>query len=61
MDPALWDQTATISVEGGVISEPPSEGAYRTDLAEAAHQYLSGDVTGESWTALEVEVTPGGE
>jgi len=61
MDPALWDQTATISVEGGVIKEAPSDGAYRTDLAEAAHKFLSGDVTGESWTALEVEVTPGGE
>ena len=37
MDEALWDQTVQISVEGGVITEPPSEGAYRTDLAEAAH------------------------
>jgi ABC-type branched-subunit amino acid transport system substrate-binding protein/ABC-type nitrate/sulfonate/bicarbonate transport system substrate-binding protein len=61
MDPALWEQTATISVEGGVIKEAPSADAYRTDLAEAAHKFLSGDVTGESWTALEVEVTPGGE
>ncbi len=61
MDPALWEQTATISVEGGVIKEAPSDDAYRTDLAEAAHKYLSGDVTGESWTAQTVEVTPGGE
>jgi NitT/TauT family transport system substrate-binding protein len=61
MDEALWDQTVNISVEGGVITEPPSEGAYRTDLAEAAHQFLSGDVAGESWQAQTVEVTPGGE
>jgi NitT/TauT family transport system substrate-binding protein len=61
MDEALWDQTVNISVEGGVIKEAPSDGAYRTDLAEAAHKYLSGDVTGESWTAQTVEVTPGGE
>jgi ABC-type branched-subunit amino acid transport system substrate-binding protein/ABC-type nitrate/sulfonate/bicarbonate transport system substrate-binding protein len=61
MDEALWDQTVNISVEGGVITEAPSEGAYRTDLAEAAHQFLSGDVTGESWQAQTVEVTPGGE
>jgi len=61
MDEALWDQTVQISVEGGVITEPPGEGAYRTDLAEAAHKFLSGDVTGESWTAQTVEVTPGGE
>ena len=35
MDEALWDQTVQMSVEGGVITEPPGEGAYRTDLAEA--------------------------
>jgi NitT/TauT family transport system substrate-binding protein len=61
MDPDLWQQTVDISIDGGVISEPPSDDAYRTDLAEEAHKYLSGDVTGESWSALNVEVTPGGE
>jgi hypothetical protein len=57
----LWDQTVQISVEGGVISEPPSEDAFRTDLAQEAHQYLSGDVAGASFEPVEVEVTPGGE
>jgi NitT/TauT family transport system substrate-binding protein len=61
MDEKLWEQTATISVDGGVIKEAPSDGAYRTDLAEAAHKFLSGDVTGEGWKAQTVEVTPGGE
>jgi ABC-type branched-subunit amino acid transport system substrate-binding protein len=61
MDEQLWDQTAKISVEGGVIKSEPSEGAYRTDLAEQAHKFLSGDVTGEEWKAQTVEVTPGGE
>jgi NitT/TauT family transport system substrate-binding protein len=61
MDPALWDQTVNISVEGGVITEPPSADAYRTDLAEAASQFLAGDITGGSWAPIEVEVTPGGE
>jgi NitT/TauT family transport system substrate-binding protein len=61
MDEALWDQTVNISVEGGVISEPPGDDAYRTDLAEQAHQYLSGDVAGASYQPLEVEVTAGGE
>jgi NitT/TauT family transport system substrate-binding protein len=61
MDQALWDQTVQISVEGGVISEPPSEDAFRTDLAQEAHQYLSGDVAGASFEPVEVEVTPGGE
>jgi hypothetical protein len=61
MDEALWDQTVQISVDGGVITEPPSDDAYRTDLAEAANQFLEGDITGGSWTPIEVEVTPGGE
>ena len=61
MDEALWEQTANISVDGGVISELPDDDAYRTDLAKEAHKYLSGDVTGEGYTPLEIEVTPGGE
>ena len=61
MDEALWDQTVQISVDGGVISEPPGEGAYRTDLAEAALTFQSGDITGANWTPTEVEVIPGGE
>jgi NitT/TauT family transport system substrate-binding protein len=61
MDEALWDQTVNISVEGGVITEAPTEDAYRTDLAEAAQQYLEGDISGGSWQPIEVEVTPGGE
>jgi NitT/TauT family transport system substrate-binding protein len=60
MDEALWDQTVKISIDGGVIKEEPGEDAYRTDLAEAAHQYLSGDAIGASYQPLEVEVTPGG-
>ncbi|RME99767.1 MAG: ABC transporter substrate-binding protein [Chloroflexi bacterium] len=61
MDAGLWNQTATISVEGGVIPELPGDDAYRTDLATQAHLYLSGDITGESYTPIDVEVTPGGE
>jgi NitT/TauT family transport system substrate-binding protein len=61
MDEDLWDQTVRISVEGGVISEEPGDDAYRTDLAEQAHQYLSGDVSGQAYESMEVEVTAGGE
>ncbi len=61
MDQALWDQTAQISVAGGVIPELPGDDAFRTDLAEAAHKLLDGDVVGDRWKAIAVEVTPGGE
>ena len=61
MDEALWQQTVDISVDGEVIPEAPAEGAYRTDLTEAAHELLEGDVTGESYEPIEVELVEGGE
>lgn len=63
LDQALWDQTVAVALEGAVITEEPSEGAYRTDLAQAALDSLGEDVdtTGEEWQPVEVEITPGGE
>ena len=66
MDEELWDQTVAIAIEGGVIMEEPGEGAYRTDLAQAALDMLSemdmeADLTGEDWERIEVELAPGGE
>jgi NitT/TauT family transport system substrate-binding protein len=66
MDEALWDQTVAVALEGAVITEEPSEGAVRTDLAEAALESLAEedaelDLTGEEWEPAEVEITPGGE
>ena len=61
MDPDLWQQTVDISLEFDILSEEPSEDAYRTDLAEAALAGIDGDTTGEGFEKAEVEVTPGGE
>lgn len=61
MDQALWDQTVQVSVDGGVIAEPPSEGAFRSDLAKAALEMLEGDVVGASYAPIEVELVEGGE
>lgn len=63
MDEELWAQTVAVALEGKVISAEPSEGAYRTDLAEAALESLKEagvDVTGESWEPVEVELLEGG-
>jgi NitT/TauT family transport system substrate-binding protein len=63
LNPADWDTTAQIAQDYGIIKNPPSDDAYRTDLAEAAVAELEGegvDVKGADWTAPEVEVTPGG-
>ncbi|MBI5666883.1 MAG: ABC transporter substrate-binding protein [Chloroflexi bacterium] len=66
MDEELWNQTVAVALEGEVISEEPDEGAYRTDLVQAALDSLREempdiDLTGEDWQPEEVEITPGGE
>ncbi len=64
LDQALWDQTVAVAVEGEIITEPPTEGAYRTDLAQAAVDSLKAegvDVTGESWEPVTVELKEGGQ
>jgi NitT/TauT family transport system substrate-binding protein len=64
LDSALWEQTVKVALDGKVITEEPSDGAFRTDLAEKAVAELKDegvDVTGEDWKAETVEITPGGE
>jgi NitT/TauT family transport system substrate-binding protein len=58
---ATWDKTVEISLDAGIIANPPAEGAYRTDLADAARALITGDVTGAGFTKGTVEVTAGGE
>ena len=61
LDEGLWDQTVQISLESEILTEEPSEDAYRTDLAQAALEGIDGDTTGDDFEKAEVEVTPGGE
>ena len=61
MDEDLYNQTVDIAVDFGVISEAPSDDAFRTDLAQAALEGISGDTEGADFTKADVEVTPGGE
>jgi NitT/TauT family transport system substrate-binding protein len=61
LDEDLWQQTVDISLEFDILTEEPSDGAFRTDLAEAALAGIDGDVTGDDFEKGEVEVTPGGE
>ncbi|MFT5196958.1 MAG: NitT/TauT family transport system substrate-binding protein [Cellvibrionaceae bacterium] len=61
MDADAWQQTVDISVEFAVLGSAPSDGAYRTDLAEAALAKVSGDTKGSGYTKATVEVVPGGE
>ncbi|MFN2418954.1 MAG: ABC transporter substrate-binding protein, partial [Candidatus Limnocylindria bacterium] len=61
LDPEQWDQTVQISLDSEILTEEPSDDAYRTDLAQAALDGIEGDTTGEDFEKAEVEVTPGGE
>lgn len=61
MNEEAWQQTADISHEFGIIEEPATQDAYRTDLAEQALEGIEGDVEGLDWQRADVEITPGGE
>jgi NitT/TauT family transport system substrate-binding protein len=61
LDPELWDQTVQISLDSNIITAEPDEGAYRTDLAQAALDGIDGDTVGADFEKAEVEPTPGGE
>jgi NitT/TauT family transport system substrate-binding protein len=61
MDPAEWDQTVQVALDSEILTEEPPDGAYRTDLAEAALAGIGGDTTGDDFEKAVVEPTPGGE
>ncbi|MFW6063895.1 MAG: ABC transporter substrate-binding protein [Chloroflexota bacterium] len=64
MDDELYQQTVDISLDFGVLENPPDDAALRTDLAQDAVSDLESDgldVTGSDWERMDVEVTPGGE
>ena len=64
MPQETWDKTVQIMLDAGLITEPPSEGAWRGDLTEAAWALLADediDLKGEGFQKGTVEVTPKGE
>jgi NitT/TauT family transport system substrate-binding protein len=60
LDETALAQTIETATAGEILTEEPAEGAFRSDLAEAALEGLE-DATGEDWEKPVVEVTPGGE
>jgi NitT/TauT family transport system substrate-binding protein len=66
MDEELWAQTVAVALDSAILTEEPAEGAYRTDLAQAALDELLAedaelDVMGEEFEPVEVELKEGGE
>jgi NitT/TauT family transport system substrate-binding protein len=61
MDPALYQQTVDVSLEGAVLTAAPDDGAYRTDLAAQALAGVQGDTVGASFAPITVELNEGGD
>ena len=61
MDRPHYDLTVSTSLRYEVISAPPDQGAYRTDLARAALSGIPDDTIGFGWQKPVVAVTAGGE
>jgi NitT/TauT family transport system substrate-binding protein len=60
LDPDAWAQTIETAIAGQILKAAPADGAFRTDLADAAREGLE-DATGTDWTKPTVEITPRGE
>jgi NitT/TauT family transport system substrate-binding protein len=64
MDQGLWDQTVEVAVSEGILKAEPTDGAFRTDIVEAALKNLKDDgvdVIGDGWQAKDIELREGGE
>jgi NitT/TauT family transport system substrate-binding protein len=64
MDPNLWDQTVKIATDEGILTAAPTDGAFRSDIAEEAVANLEAaglDVTGDGYTKSTVTLNEGGE
>jgi len=62
LDKSLWDQTIQVATTYKVLKAAPTDGAYRTDLAQAALTALgsSVDSKGTSFQKSTVTLNPGG-
>ncbi|GBE24932.1 putative thiamine biosynthesis protein [bacterium BMS3Bbin02] len=64
LDQGLWDQTVAVATAESILSAPPTDGAFRTDIAQEALDNLKAagvDVNGSGWSPITVELKPGGE
>ncbi len=64
MDELLWNQTVKVATDEGILNDVPTQGAFRTDLAEEAVANLRDagvDVIGDGWAPVTVELKKGGE
>lgn len=64
MDPKLYDQTAQIAQQFGIIKAPPKAGVWTSEYAQKALDALKAsgvDVTGANYKPQTVQISKGGE
>ncbi|NYD68057.1 ABC transporter substrate-binding protein [Agromyces atrinae] len=64
LEASAWDATIESAIEGEVLTSAPDDGAYRTDLNDAALALLEErgvDPLGSDWAPATVELTEGGK
>lgn len=64
MQDSLWQQTIDVATSEGILQSAPTDGAFRTDIAEEAIKNLEDDgvdLVGANWTPKDVELKEGGE
>ncbi len=64
LDQGLWDQTVAVATAESILTQAPTDGAFRTDIAQEALDNLKAagvDVNGSGWSPITVELMPGGE
>jgi len=61
MDPAIFDQTASIAQQFGIIKNPPAAGSFVTEYAKQALAGIEGDTMGKAFKPVEVTITAGGQ
>ena len=60
LDADAWAQTIATALAGGILTAAPADGAFRTDLADAARAGLD-NATGTDWIKPVVAITARGE
>jgi NitT/TauT family transport system substrate-binding protein len=60
LDPDAWAQTIKTAIAGKILTAEPADGAFRTDLADAAREGIE-DATGTDYVKPTVEISPNGE
>jgi NitT/TauT family transport system substrate-binding protein len=64
LDQGLWDQTVAVATAESILTQAPTDGAFRTDIAQEALDNLKAagvDVNGSGWSPITVELKAGGE